>query len=191
VSNRTAENNVNYQERAADFSPGDLVVPFGHSKDTAGRVTAVWPAIGMVDVEFPVGNKRYPVEELQLLDADNAGVVPPFTDSTPGGGTTVSVPGGPYSPVRSASTRRVGEAFVRRALYWSGRDRQYSATSAEVATGQYLCPKCRAQGLEASLRPAAYKRRDGVSERLLGCGSFLFLIKKSDIVNCPDTSGGL
>lgn len=195
MPNRTAENHVNYQERASEFSPGDYVVPFGYSKDLSGRVTAVWPAIGMVDVEFSAGNKRYPVEDLQRVDADDAGVIPPFTDSAPGGGTTVSVPGGPHEQLprelvreapHHASTRRVAQAFVKKSLYWSGKDRQYRATAPEVVTGHYLCPRCRAKGIESPLKPAAYKRREGVSEKLLGCGECLFLIKKSDIVNCPD-----
>lgn len=189
--NRFAENHVNYQERAAEFSPGDVVVPYGVSKDMSGRVTAVWPGIGMVDVEFPMGNKRYPVEDLQRVDADDAGVVPPFSNSTPGGVPVVEVSGGPVallpkSQTREANAQRVAEAFVKRALYWSGADRQYSATKEEQATKVYFCPKCRAQGVESQLRHANYKRRGGVSERLLGCGICLFLIKKSDIPNCPD-----
>jgi hypothetical protein len=192
VSDRTAENHVNYQERATEFAPGDVVVPFGVSKDLAGRVTAVWPAIGMVDVEFSTGNKRYGVEELQRLDADDAGVVPPFTNSAPGG-QMVRVPGGPVEQlpaelVREASDRRVAEAFVKKALYWSGKDRQYRATAAEVATGHYNCPKCKTRGITSVMKPAAYKRREGVSERLLGCGTCMFLIKKSDIINCPDNA---
>lgn len=183
MTTRNAENYVNYQERATEFAPGDIVVPAGHDDADAGRVTAVWPGIGMVDVEFTAGNKRYPVEDLLRINPEQSKAIPPFTDSTPGGGGTVSVPGGPN---KVGSSRRVAEAFVKKALYWSGADRQYKATTAEVATGHYLCPKCRTQGIESVLKPAIYKRRGGVSERLLGCGNCLFLVKKSDIVNCPD-----
>jgi hypothetical protein len=190
VSSKTAENNVNYQERAAEFAPGDIVVPFGLDDSLAGRVTAVWPGIGMVDVEFAVGNKRIGVEELTRINPDNTIMSPPFTDSVPGGPGTVRVPGGPVAPVPEAakveaSTSRVAQAFVKKSLYWSGPDRQYKAPAAEVATGHYTCPKCRARGIQSPLKPAAYKRREGVSEKLLGCNECLFLVKRSDIVNCP------
>ncbi len=86
---------VNYQERATEFAVGDPVVPFGVGMESLGAVTAVWPAIGMVDVEFPHGNRRYPVEELQRVRKD-APIVEPQTDSVPGGSGTVEVSGGPY-----------------------------------------------------------------------------------------------
>lgn len=198
---KTAENYVNYQERASEFAPGDVVVPFGYSRDMAGRVTAVWGGIGMIDVEFATGSKRFPVEELQKVDADDAGVIPPFTNSAPGGQPTVSVPGGPVPEMTphvtliptnvvakdlSAGTRRVAEAFVKKALYWSGPDRQYKATAGEIESGHYQCPKCKASGTVSNLRPAVYKRVDARSEKLLGCPECLFLVKKSDIVNCDE-----
>ena len=189
MGKKTAENYVNYQERATEFSVGDLVVPYGHYDALSGRVTAVWPAIGMVDVEFVSGNKRYPVEDVVRIDEENTTVLPPTTDSTPGGQPTVSVPGGPL-PQKTARegrmAQRVAEAYVKKALYWAAPDRQYRAPSSEVVSGRYTCPKCRARGIESFLRPAAYKRREGVSERLLGCPSCVFLIKKVDIINCPD-----
>jgi hypothetical protein len=147
----------------------------------AGRVSAVFPAIGMVDVEFPHGSKRYGVEDLQRLDTDGVPITP-STSTVPAGPGTVSVPGG---PARSASVERVARAFVKQSLYWAARDRQYRATKPEVVSGHYHCPKCKVQGIESVLKPAAYKRRDGQSEKLLGCGECLFLIKKSDILNDP------
>ena len=80
---RFAENNVNYQERARSFFPGDRVTPYGQSVDLAGRVVAVHPGIGMVDVEFPNGPRRMPAEDLQRFDEDLK-VDPPTTDSRPG-----------------------------------------------------------------------------------------------------------
>lgn len=189
MSSKTAENNVDYQERAAEFAPDDIVVPYGLSESMAGRVTAVWPAIGMIDVEFALGNKRLGVEEVIRLNPENTSVSPPFSNSVPGGAGTVLVPGGPVAPVpeavKTASVERVAQAYVKKALYWSGKDRQYKAPSAEVATGHYTCPKCRSRGISSVLKPAAYKRREGVSEKLMGCGECLFLVKRSDIVNCP------
>jgi hypothetical protein len=167
-----ANNYVDYQERAKEFSPGDVVVPFGAWDAQGGRVTAVWPAIGMADVEFPNGNRRFPVEDLQrITPGGNAN--PPTTDSAPGGQPTVQVPGGP-------SIDRVARAFEKKAIYWAGRDRQYKMTRPELEAGSPCCPKC---GQGHNLGRAIYKRRDGSSERLLGCKNCLFLIKEQDIIN--------
>lgn len=173
---KTGTNNVNWQERATEFSVGDLVGIFGAYESQAGRVTAVWPAIGMIDVEMPNGNKRFPAEDLQRYDG-NGNAAPPTTDSAPGGQPTVSVPGGPYG--KSASAERVAEAAVRRALYWASTDRKYKLTRSEKDGGAIGCPKCK----EGSLKRAIYKRRDGASERLMGCPGCMFLIKELDIVN--------
>ena len=174
---RFAENYVNYQERATEYSVGDVVVPFGLWDSQSGRVTAVWPAIGMVDVEFPSGNARFPVEELQRMGADGQ-AEPPRTDSAPGGGGSVSVPGGPY-PDKKKSANRVAQAFVKQSLYWAQKDRQYRMTRPEVSAGHPNCPRCD----HGPLSRTVYKRRDGTSDRLLGCKGCMFLIKDADIVN--------
>lgn len=173
---RQADNFVNYQERATEFQVGDVVVPFGMFDSQAGRVTAVWPAIGMVDVEMPTGNARLPVEDLQRFDA-NGNAIPTHTESTPGGRGTVSVPGGPY-PMRP-NVGRVMDAHVKRALYWAEKDRKYRMNRSESDCGKPNCPRCD----HGPLSRAVYKRRDGSSERLLGCKGCLFLIKDADIVN--------
>jgi len=126
----------------------------------------------MVDVEFSTGNRRYPVEDLQQIDA-NGNADPPNTNSVPGGQPTVQVPGGP-------SGSRVAVAFEKKALYWAARDRKYRMTGPETALGHPKCPKC---DEDHSLQRAIYKRRDGSSERLMGCPGCMFLIKDSDIVN--------
>jgi len=174
---RFAENYVNYQERATEYSVGDVVVPFGLWDSQSGRVTAVWPAIGMVDVEFPSGNARFPVEELQRMGADGQ-AEPPRTDSAPGGGGSVSVPGGPY-PDKKKSANRVAQAFVKQSLYWAQKDRQYRMTRPEVSAGHPNCPRCD----HGPLSRTVYKRRDGTSDHLLGCKGCMFLIKDADIVN--------
>jgi hypothetical protein len=185
LSKRTANTNVDWQQRATEFSVGDRVVPYGHGDDLAGRVSAVWAAIGMVDVEFPHGSKRYGVEDLQRLDSDGVPFTPE-TSTVPAGPGTVSVPGGPHpKTAQTASIERIARAFVKKSLYWAAKDRQYRATRPEADTGHYCCPKCKRQGVKTILKPAAYKRRDGQSERLLGCPGCLFLIKKSDILNDP------
>jgi len=80
----------------------------------------------------------------------------------------------------------VAEAFVKKALYWHQADRQFRASREEIATGHYKCPNCKAKGMDNTLRPAVYKRSGGISEKLLGCPSCLFLVKKADIVGHPD-----
>ena len=194
MPNRNADLNPNYQQRAHDFAVGDLVVPYGHDAALAGAVKAVFPAIGMVDVEFPAGSKRYPVEDLQRLNPNNNAVpVPPAGDSVPGGIEVAPVTGGPESPrtepSREADPVRVAQAYVKKALYWHSSDRRYRATAGEVNEGQYLCPKCKAAGTDCILKPAIYKRREGKSERLLGCPNCLFLVKRADIVNDPAAEG--
>lgn len=171
---RNATTNVNYQQRAAEFSVGEVVVPFGGFDSMSGRVTAVWPAIGMVDVEFPTGSKRYPAEDLQRFDKDGD-AQPPTDDSVPGGQPTVSVPGGPY---KRTSSERVAEAHQKRSIYWASKDRKYRMTTGE-AGGHPNCPRCK----DVPLKRAVYKRRDGSSDRLMGCPGCMFLIKDADIVN--------
>ena len=167
---RQADNNVNYQERAAEFSVGDQVVPYGMFADQAGRVTAVWPAIGMVDVEFPNGNKRYPVEDLQRYDSQGNSE-PPLTVSTPGGQGSYPV---------TASSSRVASAYTKKSIYWATRDRKYRMNRGETASQKPCCPRCEGS---PPLRRAVYKRRDGASEKLMGCPGCMFLIKDADIVN--------
>lgn len=194
-------NYINYQQRATEFAVGDPVIPYGTRAETAGRVKAVFPAIGMVDVEFPHGSKRYPVEELQVVDSSDFWINAPQSDSTPGGSGTVSVPGGPYefpNPHRyydykaeqelqrklhlekKLATQNVADRFQKKALYWATRDRKYRANQSESLEGCYSCPKCR----DTLLKKCIYKRENGVSERLLGCPSCLFLIKRTDILGC-------
>ncbi len=186
MTTKNAENNVDFQERAAEFAPNDFVVPFGYDDSLTGRVTAVWPAIGMVDVEFATGNKRFPVEELSRINPEHAKIIPPLTNSAPGEGDMVSVPGGPFEPLddnerlasSGASLLRVAHAFVKQSLYWASKDRRYRATRGECDSGTFSCPKC---GEGSTLRRAIYKRREGVSERLMACSNCLFLIKRDDI----------
>lgn len=175
---RKADNFIDFQERAREFSVGDIVVPFGYFDSQAGRVTAVWPAIGMADVEFPTGNKRWPVEDLQRFVDGNAD--PTHTDSTAGGIPTVSVPGG---PTPKASAQRIAQAFTKKALYWAQRDRKYRMNGVELSSGKPCCPRCEGS---PPLKKGVYKRRGDVSVPLLGCPNCMFLIKAVDIVNHPD-----
>jgi hypothetical protein len=145
---------TNYQEIANTFRIGMKVFPFyGGSKDHHGTVVAIYPAIGMVDVQFPFGSSRYPVEDLQIADLE---IEPVQYDSIPGGLGT--------KPVNAKT-----------ALYWADKDRKYRMTREEEKP---TCPRCK--GIE--LKKTIYKRVGGKSERLLCCPECLFLIKTTDIL---------
>lgn len=151
----------NYQVIARSFKPGMKVYPYyGGSSDMAGTVLAVFPAIGMVDVQFPHGSSRYPVEDLVInTDAD---IKPSHTNTVPGGLSTV--------PVSS------GQGMSKKAIYWADKDRKYRMCRKEP---QPSCPRCPDS---VSLKKVIYKRNEGRSERLLCCPDCLFLIKTSDIL---------
>jgi len=171
---------VDYQQRASEFKVGDKVKPFqARPTSYAGTVQAVWPAIGMVDVEWPHGSERIPVEELQRLAMSEYATPAVGNDNIPGGRGTVEVPGGPKTA--SLRVRRVAEAYVKKALYWTTADRRYRATKAELDSNSFLCPRCG----EVSLKKAVYRRADGQSERLFGCPECLFLVTRDAITNCP------
>ena len=91
-----------YQLLATQFAVGDSVKPFAHPIEQVGRLVALWPAIGMADVAFPSGVRRFPVEELSKVDEDTSYLKYP---SIPGG-ATVAVAGGPY-PQETKMRRRV------------------------------------------------------------------------------------
>jgi len=178
---------VDQQERAHEFQVGDVVIHTGQSPSRAGRVVAVWPAIGYVDVQWTWGPSREAVEELQILDPERVGVIPPRTEDIPGGAGTVSVSGGPPSKVvpatsipRSAAegiAADVAQEFAnRKGIYWRSKDRRYRATKSEKDNGSYTCPKCR-----GNLRKAIFRRDKGISERLLGCQSCMFLVCEDHI----------
>lgn len=174
---------VDYQERAAEFSVGDSVVPVGMDDTYAGRVVAVYPAIGMVDVQWVNGNTRMPVEDLQIFVEGNNKILTPRTEDVPGGIDTVSVSQGP--PMLMPSAEKVASEFAKRkAIYWQSRDRKYRATKSEQQSSCFYCPKCRNTKLERVI----YKRSEGSSDRLLGCSDCLFLVKQSDLEGFPCSS---
>ena len=182
---------VDYQQRASEFAIGDIVYPFLRGNPGLnGRVMAVYPAIGMIDVEWPHGPERLPVEDVQQY-FNQAGDFNPSNvghDNIPGGAGTVPVSGGPVKAVdqepfpKRGSTERVAKAFVKQSLYWAARDRKYRASQEEVDTGNFKCPKCG----DNFLRPASYKREGGANIRLLACNKCLFLIKPCDIIGHTD-----
>lgn len=176
--NRTSAQS-HYQDIAAELSVGDVVVPYGQGTEYAGgRIVGLWPGIGMAEVQFAMGNRRYPVEDLVRLNADRQVEPPERYNSVPGGLPGPTVSGGPVPG-------RVAQAFVKQALYWAARDRKYRPKRSEAGAGQYCCPKCEG---EAPLRPTTYGRENGQSVRLLACPTCLFLIREDDIL-IPESQG--
>lgn len=184
---KTRQAYVDYQQRASEFSVGDYVYPFVTGQHNyAGRVLAVWPAIGMVDVQWPHGTERRSVEELQRTKKKDNLLPSAEQGEVPGGSASVSVSGGPAPRTATveAWAQRVAEAFVKKSLYWGGRNRKYRATKAEIESGKFGCPKCRADGI--LLKRVNYKREEGHSDHLLGCPSCLFVIKRCDLIGHPE-----
>jgi len=173
---------VDYQLQAREFEVNDLVYPFmSGNRDLIGRVVAVYPAIGMVQVQWPHGSERIPVEDLQRYESDN--YLPPAIENAnvPGGRDTVPVSSG-TGRTASISTARISEAFVKKAVYWAAVNRKYKASQEECESGQFHCPRCP----EQMLVKAIYRRQDGMSDHLLGCPHCMFLVRREDIMGHPD-----
>lgn len=158
---------VDYQAIASDFEVGMSVYTYTDgSPSRAGIVVAVYPAIGMVDVQYPHGSTRLPVEELVI---DHSKEISPLAESH------ISVPGGAGSyPVSLGSKKVAAEYMEKQAIYWWAKDRVYRKSKGE---DEPQCPKCK-----ETLKRSVYKRRNGKSDRLLVCTSCLFIIKSTDII---------
>jgi len=184
----------NWQARGQEFAVGQSVVLIQGGDTDVGRVSAVYPAIGMVDVQFPHASSRFPVEDLSILSEDTACLTPEHENVPGGAGQEGFVSDGmdyPDSRIDFKSldtklmTQRVALATLKRALYWNGVDRKYKCSIQEDQTGQLRCPKSNCDGI---LKKTVYKRVDGISVRLLGCPNCMFLIREQDIVRttCGD-----
>ena len=95
---------VDYQGRAQLFKPGMSVYhAINGDPSLSGIVRAVYPAIGMVDVQFPMGDQRLPVEDLMI-----ARDIPldPLLDKA-------SIPGGVGTHPVSAGAVRVASLYMR------------------------------------------------------------------------------
>lgn len=177
----------NWQARAKDFKVGQAVrLTYGGDADE-GRVVAVLPAIGMVDVQFPNTNYRLPVEDLQIRNPDFDPFIAPTHEEIPGGvGSAALLPEGatqrpgeqvpPDMLVRTART--VAARHLRKkAIYWADLGRKYRSTRSEFESGQFTCPRC-----GEILKKTVYKREDGRSVKLRGCPGCMFLIREQDIL---------
>jgi hypothetical protein len=76
---------IDYWRLTRDFQIGDTVQKFmpGRSGDLSpyhGRVTAVLPGIGFVDVQWPFGNERVSPEDLIKLNPKFVAYLPPTLD---------------------------------------------------------------------------------------------------------------
>lgn len=198
----------NWQARGQTFAVGQSVRLIQGGPTDEGRVIAVWPGIGMVDVQWPHTSYRHPVEDLLINNPGQDPFIAPIHESVPGEagvGALVST-GKPQTdnliPMISPLVQevkledklgslkelaqRVAKVYVKKAIYWNGLDRKYRCTRVEGATGHYKCPKTSCNG---TLKPAVYKREDQSSVKLLGCPKCLFLIRRQDIIdatNCDE-----
>jgi hypothetical protein len=163
---------VDYQRRSQAFELGMRVYPFlGGNPSRSGVVIAIFPAIGMVDVQFPHGSQRYPVEDLVVdTSGDYLNIYQDDQDTVPGGVGIVPV----TSRAVKKQASRVASKYMKRAIYWYKKDRTYRQCRDEEKP---CCPKCK-----TPLGNTVYKRRGGKSEKLLACYTCLFIIKPSDIV---------
>ncbi len=96
---------VDYQGRAQLFKPGMSVYhTINGDPSLSGIVRAVYPAIGMVDVQFPMGDQRLAVEDLMI-----ARDIPldPLLDKA-------SIPGGVSTQPVSAGAVRVASMYLNR-----------------------------------------------------------------------------
>lgn len=173
---------TNWQARAQEFSVGQAVRLVNGGPADEGRVVAVWPGIGMVDIQFPNASARFPVEDVQRKNPEFDPFVTPKHEDVPGGaGSAALVPEGSPEAVDKVTkvVSKVASAYLKRALYWAEAGRKYRCTRSEYDSGQYICPRCD----DGILRPTVYKRMDNKSVRLMGCPNCLFLIRVQDIVN--------
>ena len=163
---------VDYQRRSQAFELGMRVYPFfGGNPSRSGLVIAIFPAIGMVDVQFPHGSQRYPVEDLVVdTSGDYLNIYEDDQDTIPGGAGTVPV----TSRAVKKQASRVAYKYMKQAVYWYKKDRTYRQCRNEEKP---CCPKCK-----TPLGNTVYKRRGGKSNKLLACYTCLFIIKPSDIV---------
>ena len=134
---------IDYQERAKSFKKDMRVYTFWEGNSSQpGVVVAVYPAIGMVDVRYPHGTKRHPVEEL-IIDTSNDTKILDKDDSLHGGSGV--------TPVTTKLAKRVASRHVKKAIYWVERGRKYRL--------------CKGKTLRNRIVPVARRRWTGLSIR--------------------------
>jgi len=90
---------------------------FGGKPDKSGVVVQIFPAIGMVDVQFPHGVSRYPVEDLVLDTSGDYENLANTPDSIPGGRGVVPVSSGSAkSLITDSSKKRVASLYMNKLM---------------------------------------------------------------------------
>ena len=99
----------NWQSRGQEFAVGQAVRLVNGGETDEGRVVAVWPAIGMCDVEFPHTSYRIPVEDLQIVNPGEDTFIAPMHEIVPGGPGSAAYmsEGAPQSNTIDAEAPRV------------------------------------------------------------------------------------
>ena len=184
---RRKADDLNYQARAHEFSVGDIVRSVFDTADYEGRVIAVFPAIGMVDVQWSGTSYRHPVEELQIVNPGESRFVAPKHETLPGGTKKGPVSVGITSPStgiystpnvepvvvvnKSAKkmANRVAKAFVLKSLY------ENRFTKVACSGGKLLCPKC-----SQHMRKGTFVHK-GKSVRIAACQSCLLFKREQDL----------
>lgn len=200
----------NWQARAQEFRVGQSVRLMASGETGEGRVVACWPAIGMVDVQWPHTANRHPVEELQIVNPAEDPFIAPMHHDVPGGaGTLADVSeGAPQENVVDRIDPQVKMVHEVGAVEDNGMGRMASldldAMKVRVAKAfvkkslywhardrKYRVSrdeentgtyKCPARKCKGVLRRATYKMEDGHHVKLHACPSCLFIIKSSDIL---------
>jgi hypothetical protein len=75
----------NWQARGQEFAVGQTVRLVNGGETDQGRVIAVWPAIGMCDIQWPHTSYRHAVEDLQIVNPGDDSYVSPMHEDVPGG----------------------------------------------------------------------------------------------------------
>lgn len=136
----------NWQSRGQEFAVGQTVRLVNGGETDEGRVVAVWPAIGMVDVAWPHTSYRHGVETLQIINPGDDPYIAPMHENVPGGpGSDAYVSeGGPMDNVveseiprvelvqevgasdklaaRKVMRERVARAYMKKQAYLQGKE---------------------------------------------------------------------
>lgn len=184
------------------------------SGDTAeGRVVACYPAIGMVDVQWPHTANRHPVEDLQIIAAGDDPFVAPMHEDVPGGpGSKAEVSEGamhgnviegeePHvelvrevageelgvQPIERVAARDHDVMVQRIARAFVKKSLYWHARDRKYRVSRDEAAsgqyRCPARGCQGHLRKATYKMEDGRHVKLHACPSCMFMIRSADILD--------
>lgn len=203
----------NWQARGQEFEVGQGVRLTVSGGDVEGRVVAVWPGIGMVDVQWPHTANRHPVEELQIVDPGEDMFVPPLHETVPGGaGTQDNVSqGAPQENfvadiedhvelVQQVDDEEEDEQEKTARFERTPASMALRVAAAFVKKSLYWHARdrkyrvsreehasgtyaCPSRSCDGVMRQATYKMENGCKVKLHCCPSCLFMIRTSDILD--------